>query len=897
MTKTFEQWIELAESGTATNGGLPREELLHATRQYSARRREEIRRLHAAGASGGNVVRLLSNTADVVVRGVFQFALSTLELERAVHSRVALCALGGYGRGELSPFSDLDICLLYEGQLDEHVRALNGYLIPFLWDSGFLVGYSIHSVREASDLASEDMLTLTRFLESRILTGENSVFARLKLHIRELQAGAAANQFIEQKVRDRYESLSPELRDLFAAEPNVKENAGGLRDFHTALWLLMASYGVSTLDEAVAQGVLTADEHLDFVDALDFLWRIRNELHFHAGKADDRLTFANQRHVAAAFAYMPGPSLSRFMQDYYAAAGQLRRFLRIAVRTCSAAPVSLPDAGMPVAQDYVIENGELYVGAGDERWFTHSPTRLMEVFWLCARHMVPLSRPVELLVRANLDLINDAFRGNDVVRRFFIAICNRPLQAGHALRQAAALGVLGRYLPEFRDVENIIRYEDFHSYPVGEHTLRAIEALAGIHEISGPVGRCLREAIENLSDPYILVIAILLHDLGKVSGDIHIEESVRLARQICARIGIAAGDQERIVFLVQHHSLMTTISQYRDIDDDHIVKSFAETMQNEYRLRALFLLSYADLAAVRPGVWSEWKGALLLQLYLRTVKRLMGRAESVDEEYWASPKAEAVRAAADDRIKGLVDEHLRGLGQRYFVAYQPEQMAQHLDCVEEAKATGLAMRCTENDVTGRSEVVICTKDRHGLFSMIAGCFSSQLIDISGAALFTRPDGWVVDCFTVADARHMRPLTAAQAAKMEEVLRRVLLEEEDVQDLVDRATRRLFALLQPRTPVPTRITFDNNSSRRHTIIDIETGDRTGLLYDITRAMSETGLDIVTARIVTDAHRVRDSFYVTHEQRKIEDEEVMAAVREAIHSAIHPRAASEARGGRI
>lgn len=207
------------------------------------------------------------------------------------------------------------------------------------------------------------------------------------------------------------------------------------------------------------------------------------------------------------------------------------------------------------------------------------------------------------------------------------------------------------------------------------------------------------------------------------------------------------------------------------------------------------------------------------------------------------------------------------------------------------------MRCVENDVTGRSEVVICTKDRHGLFSMIAGCFSSQLIDISGAALFTRPDGWVVDCFTVSDARHMRPLTAAQAAKMEEVLRRVLLEDEDVQDLVDRAMRRLFALLQPRTPVPTRITFDNNSSRRHTIIDIETGDRTGLLYDITRAMSETGLDIVTARIVTDAHRVRDSFYVTQEQRKIEDEEVMAAVREAIHSAIHPRAASEARGGRI
>ncbi|MFA6241652.1 MAG: [protein-PII] uridylyltransferase [Candidatus Hydrogenedentales bacterium] len=898
MITKFEEIVQRARSGETHVGELDREECLAATREFAAMRRAEIRRLHDDAASGSDVVHLLSDIADEVVLGIFHFALSCLPARRSVHSRVALCALGGYGRSELSPYSDLDISLIYEGPLDEGIRELNGYLIPFLWDSGFVVGYSIHSVREARDLASEDLVTFTRFLESRIIAGESAVFARLKLFIRELQSGELAQRFIEKKIHDRYEQLEEEYRDLYAAEPHVKESAGGLRDFHTALWLLMMSYGITTLDEAVGQGIISADEHLEFVDGLDFIWRCRNEMHFHAGKTDDRLTFGHQRNLARALGYGDHLGVSRFLQDYYAAAGRLRRFLRIAARVCNYAnSASLPDAGMPIAQEYVIENDEIYVGVGDRNWFTHNPARLMEVFWLCARHRAPLSRSSERLVAENLHLVNDTFRSNDVVRRFFLAICNKPLSAGFALRQAASLGLLDKYLPEFAAIQNVIRYEDFHSYPVGEHTLRAIDALNEMANVPGAVGRCLREALENLADPYILVMAILFHDLGKAAGDIHVDESVRITHEICRRIGMQEEDEERIAFLVKHHVLMTNMSQYRDIDDEDIVRDFAETMKNEQRLRGLFLLSYADLSAVGPGVWNEWKGALLLQLYLRTVKRLLGRAESPDEEFWHSAKAQAVSEQTRADLRGEVESHLCGLGQRYFVAFQPEQIALHIECAEDARQSGLALRCRPNQNTGLSDVVICTGDRHGLFSKIAGCFSAQLIDINGAALFTRPDGMVVDCFSVCDAKYSRPLTPAQTGRVEQVLRSVLLDGEDVQEHVDRSLRRLFALLQPRVPVPTKIEFDNSSSRNHTIIDIETGDRTGLLYDITRAMSEAGLDIATARIVTDARRVRDSFYVTRNNGKIEDQETQTAIRDMIHCAIHPRAAAEAKGGRV
>ncbi|MBN2308164.1 MAG: HD domain-containing protein, partial [Candidatus Hydrogenedentes bacterium] len=511
--------------------------------------------------------------------------------------------------------------------------------------------------------------------------------------------------------------------------------------------------------------------------------------------------------------------------------------------------------------------------------------------------LAQLSRPTERIIAENLHRVGDAFRSSDLVRRYFIAICNQPLRAGHALRQAAHVGLLGRYLPEFAAVSGLIRYQDFHTYPVDEHTLRAIESLARVPDMGGSVGRALGEALEHLSEPYLLVMALLCHDLGKAAGEAHVDESVRLTGTICRRIGMSNEDREQIEFLVRHHILMNRISQYRDVDDEDIVRSFCQTVGTDWRLRALFLLSYADLYAVGPSVWNDWKGTLLLQLYLRSMKRLAGRAETVGEAYWQSPKMDEVRAEVPAALQAEVDGHVRGLEQRYFVAFTPAQMARHIECVAKAKTSGLAVSAEINPQTMMSEVVISTRDRHGLFAAIAGCFSAQLIDVNSAALFTRPDGWVVDVFMVADAWQRQPLTPAQLAALEDTLAAALIEDRSVEELVAQSRRRLFALLQPRVPVQTRVDFDNVSSRNHTVIDIETGDRTGLLYDITRAMTDAGLDISTARIVTDVRRVRDSFYVTKDNAKIEGHDMQTAIREGLVNAIHLRTAAESKGGTI
>jgi [protein-PII] uridylyltransferase len=336
---------------------------------------------------------------------------------------------------------------------------------------------------------------------------------------------------------------------------------------------------------------------------------------------------------------------------------------------------------------------------------------------------------------------------------------------------------------------------------------------------------------------------------------------------------------------------MTEISQYRDVDQEDIVRSFADTVKTSDRLRALFLLSYCDLAAVGPDVWNEWKGMLLLKLYLRTERILEGGAETAGDAFLTSPKADEVRACARKDLRNAVEEHLRDLGERYLAAFTPKEIALHLECVAEARETGLSVHASTDEVGGMTRIVVSTLDRPGLFSEIAGGLVAQLVDINNAALFTRKDGYVVDCFVVAEASRRRPLTRNELAGVERVLEAVLIRGENVQHYVEQSRRRLFALLQPRVPVPTRIDFDNVSSRTHTVIDIQTGDRTGLLYDITRALTELGADISTARIVTDVRYVRDSFYVTINGERVLSENQQAAVRERLHEAIYPRAIAD------
>lgn len=845
---------------------------------------EAARQRHEAGSSGRSVITDLTESADELVRGLVAFGMAEASADARAMERVAVVALGGFGRGELSPRSDLDLCLLYTGKPDATLRAVNEYLVPLFWDVGFTMGYVFQEVEEAISLAASDPEVLTSYAQARLLTGAGEIFGRLESGIAKVLASQEENLLAFFRKRETLEDLLEEHQDPYDPEPDLKENVGGLRDVHVARWILGLRRGRVNRHDLEQLDALRPEDSLDFQEGLDFIWRVRNELHFHTGKAQDQLTFALQKHVAHAFGYGDGDqaAIDRFMEDYYGAARALRRLLRLVVGITDRAKGGRRKEASSRGQISVV-NGELCLAAQDPQWFAEYPPRLMEVFWECCRRRAPLDHESREWITENLHLAGSAFQRDDLVRRFFVALCSRPHQAALALRQASETGLLGRYIPEFADIEGVVRYEAFHSYPVDEHTLRAIEAIAAIPEAKGPVDRLLQRTLEHLRDPHILVIAILFHDLGKAGGEEHVEEGVRLARQIGARMGLPEDDVDRIAFLVRYHMFMNDIAMYRDTDDLDIVAEFAKTVGSPDRLQALLLLSYADLSAVGPNVWTEWKGVLLSKLYLKAEQILLGRAQ-FDEAFWLAPKARAIEEHAPETLRPHVSSHLRQLGERYFVAFTPEQVIDHMECLREARVSGLSVHCRANEDTLTSDVVVCTRDSHGLFAEIAGCLASQLADVRRASVFSTPDGYVVDSFTVIDAAHRRPLSGGQVVALEKTLRSVLLDGSDVQSHVNSARNRLFAVNHARMPVQTRVDFDNGASRTDTVLDIESGDRTGLLYDIARALADFGIDIQSSHVVTDARQVRDAFYIRMGNRKVIGSATQAALRSKLEAVI-------------
>jgi len=890
----FPTLTELARRGDSAFAAHPPAERIAVTRAWWRAQWDAVRARHL-DTGAAEVLLQLSQHADTIIRGASDFATYKTGGRRGLFTRAALCALGGYGRQELSPYSDIDIALVYDGAMDRDIEAFTGAFMPFLWDLGFKVGFAVYEVAEAVELATQDPAAYTTLAQARLLTGDSTTFARLRLLLRDVRNRAEPPLMELLRKRVARKDLDRDARDVYAAEPDVKEAAGGLRDYHAALWLLQFKRGVTSIDAMARLEWLSPEDHLALVESLDMIWRIRNELHFHTGRAQDKLTFALQSHLARTLGYLKAGSnvplqvaIDRLMRDYYEAAGTLANFLAHAAALCDPAfeaADTVADAEPRRTRSGVVLNqGCVCAGMHDAQWFAEYPPRLMEIFWECARHSAPPSQATLRRVRDNLILIDEGFRGNSIVRRFFLAVCSRPLQAGFALRHAAAAGVLGRYLPEFDAVGGIVRYEDFHSYPVDEHTLRAIEALRAIPDMEGPVGSQLEKALEHIRDPYILVLSILLHDLGKAEGEEHVEAGVQLVADIAARIGLSDPDRDRVAFLVRHHMLMTHLSMYRDTDDPETIRQFADTMKTDDRLRELLLLSYCDLSAVGPNVWTDWKGALLLKLYRKTERLLRGDTNFGSDAAWIDAKIQAVTERLPEAERAEAEAQLHALDERYLVAFNADRIVDHHACVAEARAQGVALHSAPGPA-GVTELVVCTNDRPGLIALLTGVFTAELIDVQAASLFTTPDGMAIDCFDVVHAGTKTPLTEHQLNALEATLRKVLIDGVPVAPKVDAARRRLFALLQPHVPVATHIAFDNGSSQTHTVIDLETGDRTGLLYDITRALADAGLDCRTARIMTDARRARDSFYVVRQTCKLEDEQVQAAVRRAIEEAIH------------
>ena len=897
-TRLSEISAETAESRRAC--------LLGAAKSFFAEKKDRLRRTHCEGAGGAAVVSGYTALADAMVESIYAAAIA----EKKARAPHALIALGGYGRSELCFCSDLDIMLVHEGRLDKGLEALNDYVLYFLWDLGFEVGHSIRSIGEALMLGEADDTILTSMLESRLLAGDESTFERFVDGLSDRIDSEGAKRFIRRIKRKRARACRESGDEVYHAAPNVKHTAGGLRDYHTGVWIALTRFGVKSPRELFDTDLLTDEQFLRLERALDFMWRVRNQIYFEDGPYDDALTLNRQERIARAFGYRASRGaleVELFMQDYYVHAHELRMFYEemLHLAGVSGARRALPAVprGGKTERGLRIAHRHVYLPAKDMNWLRQNPARLMEIIWYSQKRGFALSESALQSMKANLGLIDDRFREDPVARDYFMAILSDPLRVGSSVRLMSDIGILDRYLPEFASIRNVVRYHHFHQHPVSEHTLRALENLAEIPRLSEPGSDAIKRALSEIKAPAILSLAVLLHDLGKAEDELHAEAGARIAKNVGERLALNTEQTGALVFLVRDHTKMTHLSRYRDPDDPEIIRRFAFEASSVENLNMLYLLTYADLRAVRKGAWSDWISALLFQLYGRARQALDTPASSEEQEIdcWDTPKAGAICEYLKKGDPSAVEEHLRGMSPRYFASFSAREIAEHIQMAASLRNRRSALKWAPAPNYSLSHITVCTKDRPGLFAEIVGSFASQQVSVLEAAAFTRSDGVAIDSFHVIDGRTDGPLTSTKWAVVKENLRKALRGERDVARLIRRAERSPLAAQKTMSSLRRGVFFDNGVSSTHTVIDIEAPDRIGLLYDIASTLFELGLDISVARIATDGRQARDAFYVVdREGNKIEDplpkRDICRKIEEVIDAGRRAEAPADSDSGR-
>jgi len=809
----------------------------------------------------------------------------------------AVVALGGYGRRELNPGSDVDVMFLYRRDMDEYVGAILHHVLYVLWDLGFSVGHSCRSLADAQRMMDTDLTARTAMLEARLLAGYPAVFGDMQERVWRGLQGRRVQQYIAEKLdeqRRRHEKFGG---SVYLQEPNIKEGPGGLRDFHVALWIARARHRLATLADLAHLGLLTPVEIGQCVQALDFLFRVRSELHYLQGGKHDVLNLAIQVPVAANLGFSEGPKygVERFMRQYYLRAGGLHQLSTRIIERCAERPGSQVEAVMKrlrardIGDDFVELNRQIHILPAQRDCFRADPVRMLKIFWYRQEMGYDLSGDAKEAVRSHLDLIDDEFRRSNRALGFFLAILRAPVGVAETLRQMQQLGVLTAYVPEFARIACLVQFDYYHRYTVDEHTFVLLDHLEALRSAEDPRLQEFRRIATELRKPEILKLAILLHDIGKGEGHGHAERGVAIAEEVLGRMGLPAGDIAAVRFLVAEHLSMAHIAERRDLDDERLIIEFARLVGNEELLRMLYLLTYLDINAVGPQVWTDWKGTLLWELFIKTHTILTRGVPEGEEEH---QRARSLRAALVAELGGefgaeVVGQHLALMPARYVLTTSSAKVAQHLQLIDRVRrGEPVAVHWSAFPLAGYSEVLVCAPGAPGRFTSVVGTLTAHGINILSAQLFSRADGVMIRAFQVSDGRGAAPQDETIWHRFGQDLRGVILGQLSARELIKTLRRDLLAKPGPRPhEIQTRVEFDNVVSDRYTVIDIRAHDRLGLLYVIASVLSGLDIDVTLAKIATEVDQAVDVFYVTEKDgRKVTEPSRMDAIRQALVHAI-------------
>jgi [protein-PII] uridylyltransferase len=880
------------------NGEPLRLALLTPLKQFIAEERAGIEAAHRQGAGGLKVVGLQADLVDALVSQLFRLTHERLPEDLLGRTEgCAVVALGGYGRRELNPGSDVDVMFLHSGRRDKYAEAITEQVLLFLWDLGFSVGHSIRSLGEAVRMMEADLRDRTSMLEARFLAGSPRVFGDFRTRMWRTLQGRRADQYVQRKLEEQALRHEKHGGSVYLQEPHVKEGPGGLRDFHTAVWVARARHQLDDLAAVPALGLLSPVEFGQCLQALDFLLRVRSELHYLHGGKSDVLSLSLQVQVAEGLGFRDEATygVERFMQQYFLRAGALHQFSRRLIERCAMRPGSHVEAVMKklrardIGDEFTELNRQIHILPAHRHCFREDPVRLLKIFWYRQEMGYELSTEAKEAIRSHLTLIDDEFRRSNRALGFFLAILRSSRGVADTLRQMHHLGVLTAYIPEFARVTCLVQFDYYHRYTVDEHTFVLLDHLAALTDTEDPRLQEFRRIARELRKPEILKLACLLHDIGKGEGHGHVERGVAIAESVLTRMGLAKADIADVCFLVAQHLSMVHIAERRDLDDERMIIEFARLMGNEDLLKMLYLLTYLDINAVGPQVWTDWKGTLLWELFIKTHTILTRGLPEGEEE---QRKAEGLRAAIAAELAAefgaeVVRQHLNLMPIRYVLTTSSAKVAQHLQLIDRVRrGEPVALRWFAYPLAGYSEVLVCAPGSPGRFAKVVGTLTANGINILSAQLFSRADGVMIRAFQVSDGRGAALEDEGVWQRFARDLKAVILGQVEVRELIRSRRRDLLAKPSLRAgEIHTRVEFDNLVSDGYTVIDVRTQDRLGLLYVITSTLSDLDLDVALAKIATEVDQAVDVFYVKEKDgRKVLVEERMKTIREALVRAI-------------
>ncbi|MBB3997788.1 [protein-PII] uridylyltransferase [Aureimonas pseudogalii] len=854
-----------------------RARVLQILKGVNAHGRQAAQEMLFADGGGLSCAARISHLQDEIIRAVYAFALHHVfgSPNLSAGERMAILAVGGYGRGTLAPGSDIDLLFLLPYKQTALGEQVAEYLLYLLWDLGLKVGHATRSVEECVRLSETDFTIRTALLERRRVCGDEALFAELGARFEaEVQTGTG-REFIAAKLAERDARHAKSGDTRYLVEPNVKEGKGGLRDLHTLFWIAKDHYRVDTREALVAKGVFSRREGQIFQKAEDFLWAVRCHMHFLAGKAEERLSFDIQPEIARRLGYSSHPGLTeveRFMKHYFLIAKDvgdltgifcaaledekakdapgLRAFVRSLRRRARSIPGTLA---------FLVDNDRITVA--DRHVFAADPVNLLRIFKLAAVHQLEYHPDALKLIRRSLRLIDASLRANPEANALFLDVLTDRTDPELHLRRMNEAGVLGRFIPEFGKIVSMMQFNMYHSYTVDEHLLRTVAEMSRLERgVSGEELPVSSAIVHTVKDRVPLYVALLLHDIAKGRPEDHSIAGEIIAYELCPRFGLDARETALVAWLVRDHLVLSMTAQQRDLTDRKTIRDFAERVQTLDRLKLLMIVTVCDIRAVGPGVWNGWKGQLIRTLYAETELVLTGGFSETSRDqrtqYARRQLAAHLEGWAEEERTRAVDGHY----QNYLLTVPVDEQVRHAEFVRDADRAGRSFTtmAQTDRFRGITEITVLAPDHPRLLSIIAGGCAAAGANIADAQIFTMTDGRALDVVTV---------------------NREFTDDEDELRRAGRIARNIEALMDGREAIPAmlarrraprvlpsfafrpRIDVDNGLSNLLTVIEVEGLDRPGLLADLTGAISDLNLDIRSAHISTYGEKVVDVFYVT------------------------------------